>query len=492
MKRILILLGLTWFAGLSLQAQNIFHSREFWATKPSVEVVKQKIAEGNDILEMGPGGWDGPLLAIMADCDYATIKYIMDLPGIDFNVVTHHSNNYLMWTTQKGNTEVMKLLLEKGSRTDIINSHGQSLLMHAALSGKSDPLIYDLCLAHGGDLINDKDEEGKNVMLTAIPRIQDVSFLHYFTSKGLTLKDTDKHGNGLFHYAVSGGNLKTIKDLVAMGVSTAPNQLGENAFAFAGRGRGGRLSAELLNYLKSLGLNPATPFANGETLVHTVARSGADADILKFLEENKLNLSQKDKQGTTPLMLAASRGKTDFVAYWLDKNEVNAVSSEGQTALSNAVAFNSPEVVQLLLDKGADVKVKNKEGQNLYFVLVDSYRPGRGSLDRFNAILEKLQKAGLPVETNGLLLHTAFGKNDTKLMDRVLELGENINAKDKDGYTVLHYAAMKSKDLALMQYLVEKGADSSIATEFDESVTDLIAENEVLRDQQLNLDFLKR
>ena len=476
----------------ALWAQNIFHDRAFWAKKPSVETVKEKIAEGHDILEMGPGGWDGPLLAIMADCDYATIKYILELPGINVNVITHHSNNYLMWTTQKGNIPVMKLLLTMGSKTDIINSHGQSLLMHAALSGKADRELYELCLQNGGDIVNDKDELGRNVMLTAIGGLTDLSFLEFFKSKGLTLNDTDNDGNGLFHYAVASGNIQKIKSLVEMEVPYTPNKLGENAFAFVGRGRGARLSVELLAYLKGLGLDPKTPFANGQTLPHTAARMGADAAILRFLEENNLPLNTPDKEGNTPLILASARADLGFVSYWLGYNTLNATNTKGQSALTQAVATSSPEVVKLLLDKGANSSQKTVEGHDLYTVLLDAYRKEKGSVQRAEEIIALLVASGLPKPAPGVLLHKAFEKGDKELIEKLLQLGEDINAKDKDGYTLLHYASMKSKDLEMMKYLVAKGANPGIKTELDETVLDLISENEVLSQQPLNLDFLKK
>lgn len=491
MKNKLALTLLLVFTGASLFAQNVFHNRDFWATKPSIDVVKQKMAEGNNILEMGPGGWDGPLLAIMADAPYETIKFILDQPGINVNVVTHHSNNYLMWTTQKGNLEVMKLLFDKGSKTDIINSHGQSLLMHAALNGKADPAFYEIILKNGGDIKNDKDEEGRNVMLVAISNLKDVSFLKYFESKGLSLKDTDKKGNGLFHYAVSGGNINTLKELVAMGVSYAPNKAGENAFSFIGRGRGGRLNVELLQYLKSLGLDPKAPFANGQTLAHTAARLGADNTILSFLSENGLNLAQADKDGNTPLILAAARSNGTSLNFWLEKNKINAVNKDGQSALSQAVANNTADVVKLLIDKGAKTDIKDKDGNDLYYTLISSYRKGKGSIQRAGEIMDLLKASGLNVPKDGKLLHAALNKEDKELLVKLIESGEDINAKDKDGYTVLHYAGMKSKDLDLLKFLVSKGANPKVKTELDESVLDLIAENEVLGKQNLNLDFLK-
>ena len=59
-------------------------------------------------------------------------------------------------------------------------------------------------------------------------------------------------------------------------------------------------------------------------------------------------------------MLASDKGNLEAVKLLLDKGaEVNAKNKDGKTAL--LVASNL-EVVKLLLDKGADVNVKDKNG----------------------------------------------------------------------------------------------------------------------------------
>jgi len=248
----------------------------------------------------------------------------------------------------------------------------------------------------------------------------------------------------------------------------------------------------LLQYLKSLGLDPKAQFSNGQTLAHTFARIGVEESVLPFLSENGLNLSQADKDGNTPLMLAAARGNKTFVGFWLDKNDVNAINKTGQSALTQAVINNTPEIVKLLIDKGAKTAIKDKDGNDLYFTLINSYRKGRGSMQRTSEIMDLLKTSGLNMPKTGKLLHTALNKEDKELLTKLIEAGEDINTKDKDGYTVLHYASMKSKDLDLLKFLIEKGANPKVKTELDESVLDLIAENEVLGKQNLNLDFLKK
>jgi uncharacterized protein len=476
----------------TLSAQNIFHSREFWATKPSIETVKLKISEGHDILEMGPGGWDGPMLSIMADCSYETIKYILDLPGIDVNVMTHHSNNYIMWTASKANLPVMKLLLEKGSKTDIINSHGQSLLMHAAMSGKADPELYDFCLENGGNIKEDKDETGRNVMLVAIGGLKDLSFLNYFTDRGLSLQDTDNNGNGLFNYAVQSGNVSTLKTLVDMGVKYPTNKLGENAFAFVGRGRGGKVTLELLQYLKSLSIKPTQSTANGQNLALTMARLGLENDVLVFLDENNIDKGKIDNDGNNGLILASARGNANLIQYWMKHADINHVNKKGHSALYQAVASNTPEAINLLIKSGAKATLLDIDENDLYYTLINNYRTGKGSIERASQIINFLNQAGLPFKKDGKLLHLALGKNDKPLLELLLSLGEDINARDKDGYTILHYAAMRAKDLSMVKFLIEKGANQNLKTDLDESLEELIKENEALNAKNLTLDKLNR
>ena len=77
------------------------------------------------------------------------------------------------------------------------------------------------------------------------------------------------------------------------------------------------------------------------------------------------------------------------------------------------------------------------------------------------------------------------------LLKKLADLNIDINAKNKDGLTVLHKAAMISKDDTIMKYLVSIGAKKEITTEFDETTYALAKENESLAKNKTDLEFLK-
>ena len=66
-----------------------------------------------------------------------------------------------------------------------------------------------------------------------------------------------------------------------------------------------------------------------------------------------------------------------------------------------------------------------------------------------------------------------------------------MNAKNQDGLTALHQAAMTAKDDKILKYLLSNGADKSIKTDFGESVYALAAENELLKKNNIDIQFLK-
>ena len=59
------------------QKSNIFHSRDFWKTNPSIAVIDAKIAEGNDVTNLNSNAFDGVVYAILENTNTETIKYLL-------------------------------------------------------------------------------------------------------------------------------------------------------------------------------------------------------------------------------------------------------------------------------------------------------------------------------------------------------------------------------------------------------------------------------
>ena len=470
--------------------ENIFLKREFWDTKPTIETIDLKIKEGNDIAEANTNNFDGVVYAILQEAPNKTIEYAISKEGNDVNKLTHDGRTYIFWAAYKGNVELMQYLVSKGAKTNLTDDKGSTILNFAAASGQKNTKVYDVCLANGADLKKDLTPYGANALLLAAPFDTDFTLIDYFTSKGLDLNSVDADGNGIFNYVAKTGNISLLKQLLEKGLT-----FNDNAMIFASQGtRSSTNTLEFFQFLEGLGISPNTISKNGTTALHTLASRSKDVKLLSYFIEKGVDINQTDSNGTTAFMNAVSRNSLEVVTFLSTyvKN-INAKNNKGETTLSLAIANNSPEIVEFLIGKNADVKVLDVNGNHLGFYLLQSYNPK--NVDAFENKLNLLQSKGLDITSaqkdGNTLYHLALNTNDLELLKRVDQFKIDINAKNNEGLTALHKAAMKADDVDVLKYLISIGADKTITTEFEETVYDLASENELLSQKHVAIDFLK-
>ena len=512
---------------LSVQAQkNTLLEQSFWQGKPTADQVKAEVEKGNSPSQLNPSSFDPVVLAINTQAPNETIKYLLAQPGNGVDKITHDSRNYLHWAAFRGNLEIVDYLLSKGAKTSTEDSHGATPLNFAAGAGITDPQLYDKLVKAGANLKKDVNHDGANALLLGIANDKDLKLTEYLVSKGLDLKSTDAAGNNAFGYAARGGNLDVLKALQQRGVPVDPN-----AMIMAAQGsRRGPASMEVFQYLESVGVKPSAVNKNGENALHALVRRPGQTALIEYFLSKGADVNQADEDGNTPFMNAAANNR-DLATLELllpKVKNVNQANAKGATALAMAVRGNSPEVVTFLLDKGTTVGVTDKAGDNVAAYLIQGYRPtapgqgGPGGMaggpgqagpgqaspgqggprpeggprgDEFGTKLTLLQQKGLdvkaPQQNGNTLYHLAVSKNDLGLLKKLEPLQIDVNARNKEGMTALHKAAMIAKDDAMMKYLLSIGAKKDISTNFKETAYDLASENESLSKGNVSLTFLK-
>jgi uncharacterized protein len=475
------------------QAQdNIFLDAAYWQKKPSIDVVKQDIRNGNSPSQLNAGNFDPVVMAINAGASNETIKFLLSQDGNDVNKLTHDGRTYIFWSASKGNTELMEYLVSKGARIKgMQDNHGYSVLNFAANGGQQNTTVYDICLANGADLKTDLTHEGANALLLATPADPSGKLTEYFVSKGLSLKSKDAQGNTAFNYAARAGNIGMMKQLKEKGVPFT-----DNAMIMASVGsRRGAASREAFQYLESLGIKPTVTSKTGDNVLHALARRPGQQELIKYFVSKGVKVDQANQDGNTAFMNAAAANRELATLELLRAGitNVNQANKAGHTALTLAVKGNSPEVVDYLLKNGAKADIKDAKGETLVAYLFESYNP-RQAAD-FEAKMAALKTAGVdftkPQQNGNTLYHLAVATNDVNLLKKVQELGIDVNAKNKEGFTALHKAAMLAKDDAVLKYLLSIGAKKEITTSFSETAFDLASENENISRQQINVAFLK-
>ncbi len=490
MKKLLVAIAAIFT--LSAQAQtNTLLDQAFWRNKPDVSQVKAEIEKGNSPSQMNPMSFDPVVMAINTGAPTETIKYLLEQPGNAVDKITHDSRTYLHWAASRGNTEIMEMLIAKGAKATVGDSHGMTPLNFAAAGGQQNTTVYDLCLKAGADLKKDLNHDGANALLVAVANDKELKLTDYFTAKGLDIKSKDAAGRNAFAYAARGGNINVLKALLQRGVPATNDAL---IMASQG-GRGSSANLEVYQYLESLGLKPTATGKDGETVLHAIARRPGQQEIITYFIGKGVDVNKADAEGNTAFMNAAATNRdTATIALLLPQvKNINQANQKGLTALTMAVRSNSPEMVQYLIRKGASVAVVDQSGDNLAAHLVQSYTP-RQAAD-FEAKLKLLQDKGVsltaPQKNGNTLYHLAAAKNDISLLKKLEPLQIDINAKNKEGLTALHKAAMVSQDDKALKYMLSIGAKKEAKTSFDETAFDLASENESLTKNKVSVNFLK-
>ncbi|PIE48819.1 MAG: hypothetical protein CSA39_05820 [Flavobacteriales bacterium] len=492
MKNLYTFILLLFTGFIFAQNSNIFWDRDFWNPSVTMKAVKEKIEAGNDPTALNPNGFDATVNAILGNASDDVIKYLLSLDGNGVNKKTHDGRTYLFWVAYRGNLPIMKYLIEKGAKTDLSDDKGYTLLLFAAIGGQTNTELYDLLIKHGAS-VNETNPKGTNALHNLAGQAKNLTELDFFTKQGLDLKSTDKAGHNVVDYAARSGNKEIIGQLIKTGIPYKDiNKDGSNAMLVASYGFRSTNNLEFFKYLESLGISANITDNKGVNAIHNLAYRNKDLAIFDYFIKKGIAISKPDNDGNTPLINAANRNNAAVIKYFLDKKaDINAQNKEGKTALANAVHRNSPEVVELLINNGADVNIIDKNGNNLAYYLVDSY--SKHNEDDFNAKWELLTKKGLNlshIQSGGNnLYHLAATKDSKKLLDKIANNKLNINAKNDNGLTPLHKAAMTANTVDIIKYLTNLGADPGILTDFDETVYDLALENELL--DKNKIEFLK-
>ena len=136
-----------------------------------------------------------------------------------------------------------------------------------------------------------------------------------------------------------------------------------------------------------------------------------------------MDVNSRDKDGT-PMLNIAVRNDNAQLVEWLLKNgaELNPVSEDrGYTPLMDAVWRKNEEITKLLIDKGADVNVINKEGQTMIILSV-----GSENLE----ITRLLCEAGADVDIQDQMGMSAYGYASLFKKQKILEILEKYHKED--------------------------------------------------------------
>ena len=305
---------------------------------------------------------------------------------------------------------------------------------------------------------------------------------------GADIETKDVEGRSPLHFACSSGSLGVVKMLVRAGAGVGvPDSMGQTCLMLATYCR----HTETVRYLVGLkevdvdkrnnmrgytvlhlavqqnladmvkvfidaGAEVEAKDGSGHSPLHVASSSGS-LEFVKLLVAAGAGVRVTDNEGATCLLFAAVHGCTETVRYLVGVEGVEVEHTDdiyGRTALHWALHTQHADVVQVLIDAGANIEAKDKKGYSpLLFACVI------GEL----VLVKKLVAAGAGVRVTNdegtACLAIAASRGHTETVRYLVDLPEvEVDHADDEGRTALHWA-LYTKHADVVPVLIDAGAD---------------------------------
>jgi ankyrin repeat protein len=112
--------------------------------------------------------------------------------------------------------------------------------------------------------------------------------------------------------------------------------------------------------LLARGFDPNTHEEGGQSALTLAVREHANQVVEVLLQHPQLDVNASNRVGETALMLAALQGRMDLVQRLLQRGA--AVARDGWSPLHYAASGPDPQIVSLLLARGAPIEARSPNG----------------------------------------------------------------------------------------------------------------------------------
>jgi ankyrin repeat protein len=288
---------------------------------------------------------------------HADVAQLLLEHGADVNAHNSHKSTPLLLASQYGSVETVWVLLEHGADTDVRDEDRWSPLEQALMWGHVK--VVEVLLEHGADA-----KAQKQFNVTPLHLAQEEVTTLLLLKNGADANAQGYNARTPLHWAAlrRAANAGVAQVLLEHGVDANARDA-NHATPLHLASEYGRV--DLAQVLLEHGADANARDANNATPLHLGSKEG-QVDALQLLLEHGVDANARDANNATPLHLGSKGGQVGALQLLLEHGvDANARDANNATPLHLASSGWSEEVdaVRLLLQFGADINARDDEGQ---------------------------------------------------------------------------------------------------------------------------------